>query len=88
MYWLQEQVARELLRDGAGALALAGQHVLHDGVIAMPRHADAEVLVEPGVLGGDDRLAQHRRDVVVADDDAPLGGELADRLRRRARAAA
>ena len=41
---------------------------------------DAEVAIELGVLGGDDRLAQERVDVVVADDDAPLGGELADDL--------
>ena len=41
-----------------------------------------------GVLGRDDRLAQDRVDVVVADDHAPLGRELADHLavRRRRRA--
>ena len=32
------------------------------------------------VFGGDDGLTQYWRDVVVADDDAPLGGELADLL--------
>ena len=42
------------------------------------RDAQAEVLLEVGVLGGDDRLAQERGDVVVADDDPALGGELAD----------
>ena len=42
------------------------------------RHAQAEVLVELLVLGGDDRLAQPRRDLVVADDDPALGRELAD----------
>ena len=41
---------------------------------------DAEVPVELGVLGRDDRLPQQRVDVVVADDDAALGGELADHL--------
>ena len=39
---------------------------------------DAEVAVELRVLGGDDRLAQQRVDLVVADDDAALRGELAD----------
>ena len=36
--------------------------------------------IEVGILGGDDRLPEHRVDVVVADDDAPLRGELADQL--------
>ena len=53
-----------------------------DGGHQDARDAQAEVLLEVGVLGGDDGLAQHRRDVVVADDDAPLGGELADDARR------
>ena len=44
------------------------------------RHAQPEVLVEARVLRRDDRVSQRRRDVVVADDDAALGGELADRL--------
>ena len=79
MYSLQEQHARELLRDRAGAGALAGEHVL-DGRDDDARDAQAEVLLEVGVLGGDDRLPQHRRHVVVADDDAALGGELADHL--------
>ncbi len=38
------------------------------------------MLVEPCVFRRDDRVPQRRRDVVVADDDAALGGELADRL--------
>ena len=40
----------------------------------------ADMALELGVFGRDDRLAQHRVDVVVADDDAALGGELADDL--------
>jgi hypothetical protein len=38
------------------------------------------VLVEVGVLGRDDGIAQDRVDVVVADDDAPLGRKFADHL--------
>ena len=38
------------------------------------------MLLELGVLGGDDGLPQRRRDVVVANDDAAFGGELADLL--------
>ncbi len=76
---VEEQLAGELLRQraGAGALALeevAGQR--HDDA----RDAEAHVGVELGVLGGHDRLPQHRRDLVVGDDDAPLRRELADDL--------
>ena len=41
---------------------------------------DAEMAIELGVLGRDDRLAQQWVDLVVADDDAALRGELADHL--------
>ena len=41
---------------------------------------DAEMAIELRVLGGDDRLAQKRVDVVVADHHAPLCRELADHL--------
>jgi len=43
------------------------------------------VLLEVAILGGDDGLAEHGSDVLVAHDDAPFGGELADdaALRRR-----
>jgi hypothetical protein len=51
-----------------------------DGGMASP-DVDAEVAVELGVLGGDNRLAEQRVDVVVADDDA-LRRELADDLPR------
>ena len=73
----QEHVARQLLRDGTRALPLAREDVLEHGD-GDARHADAEVLVEPRILGRDDRIAQQRRDLFVADDDAALGGELAD----------
>ena len=49
MYSLQEQVARELLRDRAGADALAVEDVL-DGGDEDARDAQAEVLLEVGVL--------------------------------------
>ena len=39
--------------------------------------------VEIGVFGGDDRLAQHRIDVVVSDDNAPLRREFPDQLSLR-----
>jgi hypothetical protein len=41
-------------------------------VIATSRHADAEVLVEAGILGRDDRVAQTRGDLVVTNDDTAL----------------
>ena len=73
-------VARELHGQGAcAAEQLAPQHVLDRGADDA-RHADAVVPEEGVVLGGDDRLPEDVRDVVVADDDAPLDGELADQL--------
>ena len=44
------------------------------------RHAEPKCCVEPGVFGRDDRVPQRWRDLVVADDEAALGGEFADRL--------
>ena len=34
--------------------------------------------VETGIFSRDDRLAQRRRDIVVADDDPPLDRKLPD----------
>ena len=73
-------VPRELHGQGAGtAEQLPAQHVLDHGAHDAG-DADAVMLEERAVLGGDDRLPQHLRDVVVADDDTPLNGELADEL--------
>ena len=76
---LQEQHARDLLGNRAGAEPLPVEHVLDRGDDDA-RDAQAEVLLEVGVLAGEDRLAQRRRHLVVADDDAPFDGELADHL--------
>ena len=74
---LQEQHPRHLLGDGAGAGALLVHDVL-DGGDDDARQAEADVLLEVLVLGRDDRLAQQGRDAVVAHDEPPLLGELAD----------
>ena len=74
---LQEQHARHLLRDGACAGALLMHDVL-DGGDDDAREAEADVLLEVLVLGGDDRLPKERGDAVVAHDEPPLLGELAD----------
>ena len=63
----------------------AGQEVRKLEVVVDERLQDArcaqtKVLLEIGVFGGDDRLPHERRDVVVGDDDAALGGELANHL--------
>ena len=82
------EVARELLRERARALRAAALDDVDDRGDEDAPDVDAEVALELGVFGGDDRLPQQRVDVVVADDDAALGGELADHLaaaRRRAR---
>jgi hypothetical protein len=73
----EEQAARQLLRDGAGAEALPVDDVLECGDDD-PRDAEAEVLLEVAVFAGDDRLTKHRRHVVVADHDPPLDGEFAN----------
>ena len=57
---------------------------LSRGVADDARDAEAEVLLELGVLGGDDGLLQLRRDRLVGDDLAPLDRELADHLAARA----
>ena len=44
------------------------------------RNAEAEVLLELVVFGGEDRLPELRRDRFVGDDLAPLDRELADDL--------
>ena len=74
------QIARNLLRQRAGALLAPPLDDVGDRRGDDAPEVQAEVLVEVGVLGGDDRVAQHRVDVVVADDDAPLRRELADDL--------
>ena len=76
----EEQLAGELLGERAGA----GGHPSFDDVLDErdddARDAEAEVLLEGGVLGGEDRLLQLRRDRFIRDDLAPLNRELADDL--------
>ena len=74
----QEQLSRELLRDRAGPAAAAASHGPPHGRHEQAANADAAVLEERTVLGRDERVAQHRRNVGVRDDHAPFGRELAD----------
>ena len=74
------EIARQLLRERAGALGAPPLDDVGQRRDGDAPDVDAEVAVELGVLGRDDRLAQQRVDVVVADDDAALRGELADEL--------
>ena len=76
----RKEVARELLRERAGARGVAEamlEHVPEQGD-EDARDAEAEMRVEVGVLGRNDRFAQLRGDVLVADDQPALHGELAD----------
>ena len=50
----------------------------------MRGNAEAEVLLERIVFGGEDRLAQLRRNRLVGDDLAPLDREFPDDLAARA----
>src|SRR3546814_6144437 len=78
----EEHIARELHRDRAAALALlAGQREYERGAHqALP--VDARVLEETSVLGGEKRMDDVRRDVVVAQQRATLGAELAEQDRK------
>ena len=74
------EIAGDLLRERARALVAPPlDDVDRRGDEDAP-DVHAEVAVELGVLGGDDRLAQQRVDVVVADDHPALGRELTDEL--------
>ncbi len=75
-----EQVACQLLRDGAAAGRLAARGDVAQQRQHHSRDAEARVLEEPRILRGQDRLAQVLRDVVVVDDDAALDRELANEL--------
>ncbi len=74
----EQERLHHLLRDRRPALrGAAAQHVLDERA----HHAaivDAVVVEELGVLGGDHRLDQDLRDLVVRDHRALLGAELAD----------
>ena len=54
----EEQLARELLRQRAGAGRLAALDDVLDQRDDDARDAEAEVLLELGVLGGEDRLSR------------------------------
>src|SRR5204863_8371806 len=71
---------RNLLRQRARALCAPALDEIREHSGGDAEDVDAEVPIELRVFGGDDRLVEHRVDVVVADDDAPLGGEFADDL--------
>ncbi len=71
----EEEGLHHLLGDGgAAAVGVALQDVLHraarDGEVVHPL-----VLVEMGVLGRQDRLLHHQRDLVEGHHRAPLAGE-------------
>ena len=76
----QKQLARELLRQRAGAARFPPlDDVFHERGHD-PRNAEADVLLELVVLCGHDRLPQVGRDRLVGDDLTPLDRELADHL--------
>ena len=74
----QAKRARQLLRDGGGALRpfpreKVAQRGAHD-----PLRVDAGVAVEVGVLDGDHGVAEDLGDLLAADGVTPLGGERAE----------
>ncbi len=77
---LEEQLAGELLRQRAGARIEqpAFVHEVADDGHQQAQRPDADVVLELGVLGRQDRLPHKGRDFLVLQDDPPLRGELAD----------
>ena len=75
----EEEVARDLHRDRAGALLRPGSEVGRGG----PQHAqivDAAVLIETLVLGRQNRLFHDIRDIGDVDHGAPLLAEFAEQV--------
>ena len=80
---VEEQVPGQLLGDRARALGTLPHGDLHDVVPDGPKDPaviDAGVAEKAGVLGRDNGFDQDVGDLLVADFDAPLLGELPDGL--------
>ena len=77
---LEEELARELLREraGAGIEQPALVHEIPDDGHQEAHRPDADVVIELGILRRQDGLAHERRDLLVLQIDAPLRGEFAD----------
>ena len=74
---VERHLPGQLLGQRAGAASALSQDVL-DERDGRPPQVDPKMAKEGGVLRGDDRVPEHLRDVVVADDDPPLGRKLGD----------
>ena len=74
----QEELSAELLGEGAGPLSSTPLGEVRDRGPHDAQDIDAPVALEMAVLDGDDRVPEHRRDLVVGHNDAPLQGEAAD----------
>ncbi len=74
----QKQLSGELLGDRAGPAAAPASRGPPHGRNEEATNVDPAVVEERTVLGRDERVAQHGRNVGVGDDHAPFGGELAD----------
>jgi len=74
----EKQVARQLHGQSRSALHLAARLdvAIRSSDDAPEIHAG--VAVEILVFDGDQRVAQHRREIVITGDDAPLQGKRAD----------
>ena len=74
----QKKIARELHGQGRSALHLAAGLDVAIGRADDPPEIDAGVPVEIFVFNRNQRVAQHRREIVVADDHAALQRERSD----------
>ena len=75
-----KQVARELHRERAGTRDHAPAHEVAAEPDEHGRHAETEVVVEVLVFRRDDRVAQVRRNLLVRNDEPPLGRKFSERL--------
>jgi hypothetical protein len=76
----ENRVAGELHRDGAAALADAAGRDVAEQRAYEPLPVDTRVGVEAGVLRGQERIDDRRRDFLVGKRNAALLAELRDEL--------
>ena len=76
----EQEGLHDLLRDRRRAFLLAAGAEVREERAHHARVVDAAVGPELGVLGRDERVDHDRRDLVVGDERAALGAELADPL--------
>ena len=76
----EEEIAGDLLGDGAGALFLAAGGQVHDGGACHAQGVDAAMLIEALVFGCQNGLFHRGRHIFDANDVATLFAKFADQM--------